>query len=267
MTSPPMIDYILRISFDPELEEIVQGKLFLTSSTGNVVVQPGVIEAYFDSPEERDAAAKLFGKAEAVDRERVDWLERYQQSLQPLSLGRNFVVVPDASLVPPNTDRHVLVIPQGSAFGTGSHESTALCVELLEELDMNGKRGLDIGSGTGILSLAMLRLGARRAIAFDVDLDAYGPLRENRARNDGEALSWFIGTLDAIKLLRFDVVVMNILPEVIIPMMPAVRQFLGGPLILSGILGKFRDDVVAAARIPLVSEKEKGEWWAGTFSA
>ena len=259
------IDYILRISFDPEIEEIVQGKLFLTRSTGNAVIQPGVIEAYFETPEDRDAVH--FENAQAIDRERVDWLERYQQTLQPLFLGRNFVVVPDASLIPNVTDRHVLVIPQGHAFGTGSHESTALCVELLEELDLSGKRVLDIGSGTGILSLAMLRLGARRAIAFDIDLDAYGPLRENKTRNDGLALSWFIGTLDALKPRGFGVVVMNILPEIIIPMLPTVRQFLGGPLILSGILKKFCDDVVGAASLRLVSEKEKGEWWAGTFSA
>jgi ribosomal protein L11 methyltransferase len=226
-----------------------------------------VIEAYFDTQEDRDAAAQLFEGAEAVDRERVDWLERYQQSLQPLYLGRNFVVVPDASLVPPNTNRHVLVIPQGHAFGTGSHESTALCIELLEELDLNGKLVLDIGTGTGILSLAMLRLNARRAVAMDIDLDAYGPLRENRARNEGRSLSWFIGTLDGMKPTGFDVIVMNILPEVIIPMLPTVRGFLAGPLILSGILKKFRDDVVSAAQLPLLREKEKGEWWAGTFSA
>jgi len=262
-----LIDFILRISFVPELEDAVQGRLFLTRSTGNAVVQPGVIEAYFDSEADRDAARRLFENAEAIDRERVDWLERYQQSLKPLFLGRKFVIVPEPSLIPPDTDRQVLIIPQGHAFGTGSHESTALCVELLEELNVGGKLVLDIGSGTGILALAMLRLGARRAVAFDVDLDAYGPMRENRSNNNGRALSWFIGTLEAMKPARFDVVVMNILPEVIIPLLPAVRQFLGGPLILSGILKKYRDDVVAAARLPLVSEKEKGEWWAGTFSA
>ena len=262
-----MIDYILRISFDPELEEVVQGRLFLTRSTGNAVVQAGVIEAYFDTPQDRDAAAGEFQDAQAIDRERVDWVQLYQQSLQPLFLGRNFVVVPDAALIPPDTHRHVLVIPQGHAFGTGSHESTALCIELLEELDLNGKLVLDIGSGTGILSLAMLRLGARRAVAMDIDVDAYGPLRENRARNGGQSLSWFIGTLDGMKPTGFDVVVMNILPEIIIPMLPTVRRFVGGPLILSGILKKFRDDVVDAAALRLVSEKEKGEWWAGSFSA
>jgi ribosomal protein L11 methyltransferase len=265
-----MTDYLLKISFDPDLEEVVQGHLFLTRSTGNVLVQPEIIAAYFDSAADRDEAAAMLKRAglnvRPEDRERVDWLALYQQSLQPLFLGRSFAVVPDASLTPSNTNRHVLVIPQEQAFGTGSHESTALCIELLEEIDLRGKRMLDAGAGTGILSLAMLRLGARKVIAFDVDLDAFRPLRENRSRNEGQALSFFIGTIDALGPAVFDVMTVNILPEVIIPMLPVVKQHLRGSLVLSGILRSARDRVVAAAGLPLVSEKEKGEWWAGTFS-
>src|SRR5581483_80035 len=99
----------------------------------------------------------MFEHATAVDRPRVDWLQLYQQSLQPLFIGRSFVIAPDASLIPPDTGRHELIIPQELAFGTGSHESTALCIELLEELDLRGKRVLDAGAGSGILALAMLR--------------------------------------------------------------------------------------------------------------
>jgi ribosomal protein L11 methyltransferase len=266
-----VIDHLLHISFDPELEEVVQGHLFLTRSTGNVSVQPETLTAYFDSAADRDDAAAMLRRVgfnvRPEDRKRVDWLQLYQQSLKPLFLGRSFVVVPEASLIPPDTKRHVLVIPQEQAFGTGSHESTALCIKLIEELDLRGKFVLDVGTGTGILSLAMLRLGARRAIACDVDLDAFRPLRENRSRNEARSLSFFIGTLDAMQRTQFDVVVINILPEVIIPMLPVAKQHLRGPLVLSGILKSARDDVVAAAGLPLVSEKEKGEWWAGTFSA
>ena len=264
-----MTDYLLHISFDPDLEDVVQGHLFLTRSTGSVVVQPEILTAYFDSAADRDEAAAMLKRAglsvRPEDRKRVDWLELYQQSLQPLFLGRSFVVVPDASLIPSNPNRHVLVIPQEQAFGTGSHESTALCIELLEEIDLRGKRVLDAGAGTGILSLAVLRLGARKVIAFDIDLDAFRPLRENRSRNEGQALSFFIGTIDAVGQAVFDVMTINILPEVIIAMLPVVKQHLRGPLVLSGILRSARDAVIAAAGLPLVSEKEKGEWWAGTF--
>src|SRR5436853_6728837 len=94
-----------------------------------------------------------------------------------------FVVSPVPTHYPEGTVRHALVIPQEQAFGTGSHETTSLCIELLETLDLAGARGLDVGAGSGILALVMLRLGAAKAIAFDNDLDAYTALRENRARN------------------------------------------------------------------------------------
>jgi ribosomal protein L11 methyltransferase len=264
-----LIDYLLQISFDPEREEVVHGHLFLTRSTGNAVIQPEIITAYFDTAADRDDAADLLRKlglnVRSEDRPRVDWLDRYQQSLKPLFVGRSFVIAPDASLIPRDSGRHALVIPQEQAFGTGSHQSTALCIELLEEVELRGKRALDVGSGSGILALAMLRLGARKVIAFDNDLDAFRPLRENRSRNGGDALSLFIGTIDALAPAVFEVMTINILPEVIIPMLPAVRKRVRGPLVLSGILKSARDEVVAAAGVPLVSEKEKGEWWAGTF--
>ena len=264
-----MTDYLLHISFDPQLEEVVHGRLFLSRSNGAIAVKPGLVTAYFTSAADRDAAALLLGAFEVTveERARVDWLQLYQQSLQPLPVGRSFVISPDVSLIPKNTARHALVIPQEQAFGTGSHETTALCIELLEDVDLRGKRGLDVGSGSGILALAMLRLGARKAIAFDNDLDAYAPLRENRFRNDGRGLSIFIGTLDALAPAAFDVITINILPEVIIPMLSLVKKYLRGPLILSGILRTSRDAVVAATGLRLINEKDKGEWWAGTFSA
>jgi len=252
-------DYILQISFDPENEDVIEGRLFLTRSAGNHLLRPGIIEAYFDSAADRDEAARLFEKAQAIERPRVDWLQRYQQSLQPLVIGKSFVVAPDASRIPPNSGRHELVIPQEQAFGTGSHESTALCIELLEELDLRGKRVLDIGAGSGILALAMLRLGARKAFAFDIDLDAFGPLRENAGRNR-LPIAAFIGTLDALRVREFDVITMNILPEVIAPMLTRLR----GTIIVSGILIAQRDQI--AARAHVVKERTKGEWWAAILS-
>jgi len=267
-----LIDYILSISFGPELEEVVQGRLFLTRSNGSVIVQPGIIEAYFDSAADRDAAAILLRDFDltAAERPRVDWLQLYQQSLQALFVGRSFVIAPDAALIPSDAARNALIIPQEQAFGTGSHESTALCIELLEEIELRDKRVLDVGAGTGVLSLAMLRLGARKAIAFDNDLDAFRPLRENRARNGAPALSFFIGTIEAIGDALFDVVTMNILPEVIVRLLPQVKRHVSGALIVSGILQVKRDYVVDACErhgLKLRSEKGKGEWWAGTFNA
>jgi ribosomal protein L11 methyltransferase len=261
-----MIDYILAIH--SEDEELVQSRLFLTASTGSTS-SDGVIHAYFDSANDRDAAVELLKDfaLEAFEREREDWLEKYQQSLEPLHIGRRFVIVPDPEMAP-----LTIVVPQEQAFGTGSHETTSLCIEILETLDIEGKRGLDVGAGSGILALAMHRLGAKKVIAFDNDTDAYGALRDNRLRNGvpDEAMPLFIGSIEALRGGVFDVVTMNIIPEVILPLLGEVIAHLAenARLILSGILVVKRGDVVAAARthgLTLWEEREKGEWWAGVF--
>jgi ribosomal protein L11 methyltransferase len=248
----------------------VQARLFLTSSTGSSLVENGgiiTLTVYFNSAGDRDAALSSFGDFDvrAENRPRVDWLERYEQSLEPMLIGRSFIVAPDASLVA-GSNRIPIIVPQEQAFGTGSHESTWLCLEMLERVDMRGKRGLDIGSGSGILAMAMIRLGAAKAIAFDNDVDAYGPLRDNRIRNSiAEAeMPLFIGGVEALRGGAFDVVTMNILPEVILRLLPEVRQHVAGWLILSGILATQRDEVVAAVGKP-VDEAQRGEWWVGMF--
>jgi len=246
----------------------VQARLFLTRSTGSSSVEHGgttTLTAYFGSREDRDAARNQFREFDVLvdDRVRVDWLERYEQSLEPLFIGSRFVVAPDAGLIPKNSGRIEIIVPQEQAFGTGSHETTSLCLEMLERIDLRGRRGLDIGSGSGILAMAMEKLGAGKVIAFDNDLDAYGPLRDNRMRN-GARFATFIGGVEALRGGVFDVVTMNIIPEVILPLLPDVKRHVRGDLILSGILTVRRDDVVRAAGT-LVEEAERGEWWAGRF--
>jgi len=261
-------DFILEISCDPSREDEVHGRLFLTPSTGSSTAD-GIVSAYFVSAPERDDAARLFENftVRCVERHRVDWPERYQQSLRPLLIGQHFVVAPDSALLPSDSGRHRLIVPQEQAFGTGSHESTALSIELLEEMDLRDAQGLDIGAGSGILGLAMLALGARKVIAFDVDIDAFAPLHRNRAGNrfTVRQMPIFIGGTASLRGGRFDVVTMNILPEVIIPLLPELRPHVGGALIVSGILTTLRDDVIGAAKgcgFRLERERKRGEWWA-----
>jgi ribosomal protein L11 methyltransferase len=278
-----MIDYILNVSFDARdaaLEDELQARLFVTQSTGsssNEINGTTTISAYFDSAAERDAAAESFAdlgvELQRLDREREDWLAHYQQSLEPLFIGERFVVAPDPTLIP-NDGRMSIVVPQEQAFGTGSHETTSLCIETLEALGVGGKRGLDIGAGSGILAIAMYLLGSPKAIAFDNDVDAYAALRDNRLRNrvPDEAMPLFIGSVEALRGGRFDVVTMNIIPEVILPLLPEVVTHLADEarLILSGILVVKRDEVVSAAAahaLTLADERQKGEWWCGVFRA
>jgi ribosomal protein L11 methyltransferase len=276
-------DYLLEISFDAAdaaLEELIQSRLYLTAATGSTsreAAGTATIAAYFDTPEDRDDAATSLEdvpnlELHRTDRERVDWLDLYQQSLEPLIIGQRFVVAPDASLFPPDSGRLTIVVPQEQAFGTGSHETTWLCIELLESLPVAGRRGLDIGAGSGILALALQRLGAAKVMAFDNDNDAYAALRENRMRNGvpAEAMPLFIGSTEALRGGTFDIITMNIIPEVILPLLGEVVTHVAGDgtLLLSGILVVRRDDVVSAAAghgLTLREERSRGEWWAGRF--
>jgi len=273
-------DFILEMYLDAgdaAIEDSVESLLYMTGSTGNSSVERDgirILSAYFDDPIDRDVAAAnledLGVECFFDERERIDWLDRYQQSLEPLYIGEHFIVAPDASLIARDTTRHALVVPQEQAFGTGSHETTSLCIEMLETLDVAGKRGLDIGAGSGILALAMCRLGADHVIAFDNDVDAFAALRDNRVRNgvDGARMPIFIGGLEALRGGAFDIVTMNIIPEVIIPLLGEVKSHVDGSLILSGILVVKRDDVVRACAehgLELAEERANGEWWAGRF--
>jgi ribosomal protein L11 methyltransferase len=278
-----LTDYLLELSFDTRdaaLDDLIQSRLFLTACTGSTssdVNGTTTVTAYFDSAADRDAAVESMRDLDHVElhvteRERLDWLDVYQQSLTPLVIGQRFVVVPDPALLAEDDDRLTIIVPQEQAFGTGSHETTALCIELLESLPLQGKCGLDVGSGSGILALAMHRLGAAKVIAFDNDTDAYGALRDNRIRNAvaEEAMPLFIGSVEALRGGAFDIITMNIIPEVILPLLADVVALIGegGRLILSGILLVKRDDVVEAARehgLALVDERARGEWWAGVF--
>jgi ribosomal protein L11 methyltransferase len=273
-------DYILEISFESSLEDLVQSRLFLTESLGSTSVEgpagTTTVSAYFDSPEARAAAMTAFDavhvELRALERDRVNWLERYQQSLRAIEIGERFIVAPDAELLASDTSRLRIIVPQEQAFGTGSHETTALCIALLETIDVTGRYALDIGSGSGILAIAMHRLGARKVIAFDNDPDAYAALRDNRIRNGlaESAMPIFIGGTEALRGGKFDVLTMNIIPEVIIPLLGSVAERMaeGAALIVSGVLVERREDVVAAAGnhgLSLCDEKRRGEWWAGVF--
>lgn len=255
-----------------ELDDEVQSVLFLGGSIGNSSIDRDgetILSAYFDSAGKRDAAIESLratgARLRSEDRARVDWLDRYEQSLEPLLIGTRFIVAPDPRLIG-DSDRLRIIVPQEQAFGTGSHETTSLCMEMLERIDCRGKRGLDVGSGSGILAMAMLRLGASSVIAFDNDLDAFGPMRDNRMRNRVE-FPMFIGGVEALRGGTFDLITMNIVPEVIIPLLPSVVARMSGDLILSGILTTRRDDVLSAANLRLIDERSRGEWWCGRFSA
>jgi len=256
--------------------ELVSAVLWSASCEGSVFdddASDTVVTAWIPDAWRDDALERLNGldgvTARVATRERIDWLQHYEQSLVPISIGDRFIIAPRPDLIEVST-RIPIIVPQEQAFGTGSHETTAMCVELLETIDVRGKRCLDVGTGSGILAIAMAKLGAARVFAFDNDIETWGVIDRNIERNEIEPghIAVFYASADALANARFEVVTMNILPHVIVELLPHVATAIArhAVLIVSGILHDQREGVIDAAHrsnLTLEGERRAGDWWAG----
>ena len=185
-----------------------------------------------------------------------DWENNWKQYYQPLKIGSKLLVVPEW-LHPENPEHRVeVLLDPGMIFGTGAHASTQMCMEELERAIQGGEEVLDLGSGSGILSIAALRLGAKSAFACDIDEKCVDVAYENAALNGIGKDRLTVRQGDATKEgpLRdaigtgYDVVVANIVADVIISLAPQVRHFLkeDGWFLTSGIIDDRADEVAAA---------------------
>ncbi len=271
-----------------DLEDVVAGLLWAAGCQGlhelgdGVVREPFVetedltLAAYFAAGEEvtelelqvREMPGVSFLGAEVV--EERDWLETYRRLTRPLAIGRCFLVdprEPDEPAADNPEGRVLLRLPARQAFGTGSHESTRLILELMEAVPLAGRRVLDVGTGSGILSFAALALGARFAAGFDLDLPSALQAGQNRGLNPGGP-SFFAGRLEALGgEARFDAALVNVLPERILPQFPLLPPLLAadGDLLLSGMLAERLPEVletVGAWGFTPRAEVREGEWVA-----
>lgn len=198
-----------------------------------------------------------------------DWLAEYRASARPFEVGRRFLVDPrdGAAGIPAPEERILLSIPARTAFGTGSHESTRLAVEWLEDLDLAGLDVVDVGTGSGILVFAALVLGARRAVGFDVDPSAVLVARQNAGLNRLYP-RFFAGRLAALGGgASFDLALVNVLPERILDELPRLFALLrpGAGIVSSGNLWSRREELAerfASWGWEVAGEKRDGEWAA-----
>ena len=186
-----------------------------------------------------------------------DWENNWKQYYQPLPIGKKLLVVPQW-LTPENPEgRLPILLDPGMIFGTGAHASTQMCMMALEDAVKGGERVIDLGSGSGILSIAALLLGASHATGVDIDPKAEDIARENAAINGLKADRFSAVTGDVIgdrammeQLCAggYDLVLANIVADVIIPLSPVVPHFLrpGALFICSGILDVRLDEVRGA---------------------
>jgi ribosomal protein L11 methyltransferase len=199
--------------------------------------------------------------AELADRE---WAREWLAHFQPMRFGKRLWVVPTA-YQPPEADAVNLVLDPGLAFGTGTHPTTALCLEWLDASGeaLAGRTAIDYGCGSGILAIAAALLGARQVWAVDLDPQALEATAENAARNGvGERLR--IGAPALVAGRQADLLVANILAGPLRELAPALMAALppGAPFALSGILADQAEEVAAAYRpfATLAAPVVRGDW-------
>ena len=187
----------------------------------------------------------------------TDWEESWKENYTAVEVGDRLVVLPYWLEGEDHGDRLPVILDPGLTFGTGAHPSTQMVMRAMEKHVKSGSHCLDLGSGSGILSIAALRLGAKSAIGVDIDPKAEDIARENAAYNhfaspEFTALTGNVTTdrklMDKLAGNRYDVVLVNIVADVIIGLAPVLPSFLSedSVLICSGILDTRLDDVLAA---------------------
>lgn len=208
--------------------------------------------------------------------EDADWENNWKQYYKPMEIGDRLLVIPQWEEADPG-DRVPLYLDPGLTFGTGAHATTRLCLTALERLVRGGERVLDLGCGSGILSVAALRLGAGSALAVDIDDKCRTAARENAGLNGigPERLDILVGNLltDGTVAERigggYDIVLANIVADVIIALAPRVRGLLnpGGTFLCSGIIEGRAAEVeaaLAANGLEVRDRREDGGWFAFT---
>ena len=255
---------------------------------------------FFPSALQRDSAhsalRSAFGDRLAavapVDVEDEDWARRSQAALRAVRVGRIIIAPPwdvpqtmdrqpaDLDSRRPerralsgtpgaSNDRIVIIIVPSMGFGTGHHETTRLCLELLQQLDVHGKHVLDVGTGSGVLALTAWRLGASRVSAVECDGDALQSARENIVRNGAiDAIELIGGDLAAVPVDRADIVLANLTGAVLQRQATRLNSLLlpGGSLVVSGFSVDEMDGVLTSFGPHSAHSTSDGEWAAAVIS-
>ncbi len=223
-------------------------------------------------------AEGVFGslRMELSGMDEEDWANNWKQYFKPLLVGEKILVLPEWETLEKETDRTVFVINPGMSFGTGSHHTTRLCLERLEQYIKPGMEILDLGCGSGILSAVSILLGAASATAVDIDPNAAKIARENAEKNgicEAQYRVFAGNVLEDEALIakisdrKYDLILANIVADVIIALAPAISPLLkeDGVYITSGIITDRGSEVLARYEqepLKLLNKAQSGDWLA-----
>lgn len=275
--------HLVTVRIAREDEELASSLLFDLGTTGIVTLEESSNEiklgAYFHASANPDEIISLveteFARAglermplevsvtEILDQ---DWMQKWKEGFDPVSVGGRLVIAPSWKLPEISDDRVVIEIDPGMAFGTGTHETTRMCLEAIEEF-WKGGHMLDVGTGTGILAIAAARLvPGSRVTAIDIDPQAVAVARENAEINKVSArVEITEGVPQDFTGRSFEMVVANLTAEVIIDLMDDLAGCLkeSGTLILSGVLAELQTDVersISGSNLKIIKRRVMGEW-------
>lgn len=203
-----------------------------------------------------------------------DWANNWRKYFHPIEIGEKIMIKPEWEELQDKTDRIVFNIEPGMSFGTGAHYTTQLCLEALEKYIKAGDKMLDLGCGSGILSVISLMLGADEAVAVDIDPNAVDTAYQNAERNDVDKSRYTVlaGNVltdpdiqTEIAKNSYEVVCANIVADVIIGLAPKAKEYMkkGGVFITSGIIEDRIDDVKNALRengFEIVAVNQRKDW-------
>ncbi|MGI9950818.1 50S ribosomal protein L11 methyltransferase [Moorellaceae bacterium AZ2] len=274
------------ITTTEEASEAVAGLFYEVGAQGLILEDEGrqvVLRGYLPQDERlRERLQNLEGRLKAIGRffpgyraelscrsmEEEDWATAWKAYYKPVKIGSRLVVKPSWEEYTPRTGELVIELDPGMAFGTGTHPTTAMTLEMLEELVKPDDVVYDVGTGSGILAIAAGLLGAREVTAVDNDPVAVKTARENVKRNGLEGKI----RVEAGNLLQglgspADVVTANIVADVLLALLPQAARLLrpGGRIVLGGIIGPRASELVAALQgqgFALIKRECRGDWVA-----
>lgn len=197
-----------------------------------------------------------------------DWNENWKKYFKPFEVGGRLAVCPSWETYENRQNRKVISLDPGAAFGTGAHATTYLCLGALEEIVVSGSRVLDIGTGSGILAVASVLLGAKSAVGVDIDALAVEVAARNSAVNGtDDRTEFFVGDLADKVTGKYDVVCANIVADVVMRLFRSVADYMtdGGYLLVSGIIDIRAAEVERCAKehgFEIIKSMTREEWHA-----